>query len=289
MWRTLQFLPAAQEKMLLKANLCEADAIIFDLEDSIALEDKAGARTRLRGFLEGFQNPKGCGLVVRINPLDGLGDEDLRALSALKQIDAFLLPKADAEGVGQLDQLLWALEKEEGFPEGTFGIIALIESAGAVWNALAIAGASPRLQGMLFGAEDFTADMGIQRTPGGEEIAVARSLHAMAAKAAGIEAYDTPYPHVRDPEGLLRDTLQGKQTGMTGKAAIHPAQVSIINEAYSPTPEEVEYAKRILMAEKAALAEGKGVFALDGKMVDLPVIQRAKTVLALHEIMGNPR
>ena len=111
----------------------------------------------------------------------------------------------------------------------------------------------------------------------------------MAAKAAGIEAYDTPYPHVRDPEGLLRDTLQGKQTGMTGKAAIHPAQVPIINEAYSPTPEEVEYAKRILMAEKAALAEGKGVFALDGKMVDLPVIQRAKTVLALHEIMGNPR
>lgn len=287
MWRSLQFIPASDEKKLSKAELSRADALIFDLEDSVALDEKERARKTLFNFIGDFTKANDCGVIVRINSLDACGKEDLETLASLKRIDAFLLPKASAKNVKALGALLDDLEREFHMRDQSFAIIALIETAVGLWKAYETALASARVKGMLFGAEDFSTQMGIERTAGGDEIEVARNLHAIACRAAGVESYDTPFTDTKDSEALANDTIRGKKAGMTGKSAIHPCQIDIINRIYTPSEREVKQARRIVAAGKRAQREGKGAFAVDGKMVDVPIIQRAENLLNLIEAIGR--
>lgn len=283
MWRTLQFIPASSEKMLSKAGSSQADALIFDLEDSVAIDEKERARNLLRQFIENFENPNNCGIIVRINPFDTFGREDLKLLSRMEKINAFMLPKATCEDVKLLSDILDNAEKQYIFAAKKFRIIALIETAASMLDAYNIALSSDRMMGMLFGAEDFSTQMGMIRTTAGDEIYVARNLHAMACRAAGVEAYDTPFTDTKNKDTLAADTINGKKMGMTGKAAIHPAQVETINGIYTPTQEEVDKARRIIAANEEAKREGKGAFSVDGKMVDAPVVRRAENLLALYD------
>ena len=282
MWRTLQFIPASREKMLNKAQESSADALIFDLEDSVTLDEKEKARNMLKDFLLRFENEKNKGIIVRVNSLDTYGEEDLDVLSAVNSIDAIMLPKAERYSVCELDKRLAAIETHRGLPENRLTIIPLIETVVAVFDAYQTALSSERVQGMLFGAEDFSAQMGIVRTVQGSEISTARSLFAMACKAAEVEAYDTPFTDVKDEDGLILDTKNGKSLGMTGKAVIHPKQTETVNRIYTPTLDEVSKAERIIHANEAAKREGKGAFAVDGKMIDAPIVRRAENVLKLY-------
>lgn len=278
MWRTLQFIPTSSEKFLGKATQSHADAIIFDLEDSVQIDMKGKARLLLKSFLDAFSNQLSCGVVIRINQVDVCGIADLKTFINFDKVDAFMIPKANVENIHIVDKFL--NEKNEGKKRG---IIPLIETPESVLNALNIAKASDRVVGMLFGAEDYSSAMGVPRTLEGQEIFVARNLHAIACVAAGVEAYDTPYTGIKDLEGLKFDTQVGKKIGMTGKAAIHPSQIDIINDIYKPSEAEIAHALKILEAKKIADAEGKGAFSVDGKMIDAPIIKKALKVLELSK------
>jgi citrate lyase subunit beta/citryl-CoA lyase len=160
-------------------------------------------------------------------------------------------------------------------------VFALVESALGIENALAIASSHKRLGGILLGAEDLTAELGARRTAKGDEILYARSRIVMACRAAGIRAIDTPFPFVADPEGLDADAAFAAQLGFDGKAAISPHHVTAINSAFSPTPEQINWAGRVTAVARRAAEEGKGVVSLDGMMIDLPVIKRAERILSL--------
>ncbi|MGB4537790.1 MAG: CoA ester lyase, partial [Bacilli bacterium] len=197
---------------------------------------------------------------------------DLEAVFSDK-IDAVILPKADAAACGRLREALLRLEKERRISK-SIGIIPLIESARAVLAADSLASLSG-VVGLMLGAEDFTADMEIERSKSGEEISYPRARIAIAARANRVIAVDTPFTDVNDEDGLASDAARARALGMSAKAAIHPRQVEIINRVFSPRPAQIEWATRVLEKSKAE----KGVFSLDGKMVDQPVIERAKTII----------
>lgn len=276
MWRSLQFVPASSEKFLGKANQSSADALIFDMEDSVQIDVKDDARVLLKSFLDTFANEKKAGIIIRINQVDVCGMQDLETFIKCGNVDAFMVPKANVENISIVDKFL---NENEG--DKRIGIIPLIETPEAVLNAFSVAKASDRVVGMLFGAEDYSASMGVARTVEGKEIFVARNLHAIACVAAGVEAYDTPFTSIKDEEGLRFDTQEGKRIGMTGKSAIHPSQAEVINDVYTPSEAEVAHALKIMEAKRVADAEGKGAFSVDGKMVDAPIIKKALKVLEL--------
>lgn len=283
MFKSLLFIPANNEKLLNKAEKSEADTIIFDLEDSVLESEKSNARNLLFDFLQSFENKDEKKIIVRINQTNTVGQDDIQKLGSIKSVDAFMLPKADEKNIVTLEKWLDKTEMEHNVENGTFGIFPLIETPGSILNIQAITQASKRIIGMLFGAEDFTTFMGIQRTIEGDEIFVARNLFAMACSAAGIEAIDTPCTEIKDRELIELDARNGKRIGMTGKAAIHPVQVPIINEIFHPNEEELRTAREIVDASEAALKEGKGAFSVSGKMIDLPIVERAMKVINAAE------
>lgn len=283
--RSLLFLPGNNPGMLQSASILGADGVILDLEDAVNINEKDAARTLVREAMK-TMDFSGCELIVRINPMDScFGETDIREIAPLKP-DTLLLAKADEEAVKKASTLLDTIEMEEGIEIGAIKLMALIESAYGVENVYSIINSSKRVNGVLFGAEDYTADLGIKRTKLGEEIFYARNKIATACKAKRISAIDTPFTDTDDAEGLLKDTLKGKSLGMTGKAAINPRQIEIIHEAYAPSKEEVNHALRVLRAVEKAEAEGLGVFSLDGKMVDAPIIARAQNTLNLARVLG---
>jgi citrate lyase subunit beta/citryl-CoA lyase len=172
---------------------------------------------------------------------------------------------------------------------GTIKVIPWIESARAIMNVQQMAVASPCIIAIAFGAEDFTNDMGIQRTDSGEEVYVPRATVPIAARAAGIASLDSPYVTFRNSEGLKQDAQLARQLGYNGKFAIHPSQIDTINETFSPNPEDIEYTRRVVQAWKEAEAAGRGSLDLDGKMVDVPVVKRARNLLALVESINQQR
>jgi citrate lyase subunit beta/citryl-CoA lyase len=181
--------------------------------------------------------------------------------------------------------LLGDAERAAGLPDGHLKIIAWIETAKGVSSAREVAEATPRMLGLAFGAEDFTADMGITRTKTGEEVAVAKAMTAIAARAADILAFDTPDPDFRDIPGLMAEANRAKSIGFKGKFCIHPAQIVPVNEVFQPSKLEVEHARRVVAAFDEARAKGSAAIALDGKMVDTPVWKRAVKVLEVAEAM----
>lgn len=276
--RSRLYLPGDQPKLMLNAAIHQPDGLILDLEDSVAPTKKDDARILVRNALRALDF-KGCERMVRINQLP-LGLTDLEEILPQKP-DVLLLPKMEtAEQIRQIDakvdEILQKLpEKREVF------FMPVIESALGIVNAYQIAAASPRNIGLGIGLEDYTADIGAQRTNEGRESFYARSVIVNAARAAGIQPIDTVFSDVQDTEGLIASVKEAKGMGFDGKGCIHPRQIKPIHDAFAPTEEEIAKAKKIVLAFEEAEKKGLGVVSVGSKMVDPPVVKRAIRVIDL--------
>ena len=283
--RTMLFMPGNNPGMLQNAAVLGADSIILDLEDAVSIPEKDSARILVREAIKNIDYSN-VEVVVRINALDNeFGPMDLEEISRVKP-DALMIPKADEDSIKKVHEVLNDIEEQEGFEAGTLKIIPLVETAYGLETVYNIIKASNRVIAVLLGGEDLTADLGIKRTKDGEEIFYARNKVATACKALRVDAIDTPFTDTNDYEGLRRDSEKAKSLGMTGKAAINPRQIDTIHTSLAPSENEIKHALRILDALEEAKKEGKGVFSVDGKMVDAPVINRALSTVNLAEILG---
>ena len=284
--RSLLYIPGNNPGMIQNCSIYGADGVLLDLEDSIALAEKDAARKLVRGALRALDFG-GVERVVRINGRDTpFFEKDLAEVVPARP-DAVRLPKVDGpEDVLAADRIITRLEKENGIEPGTVRIMAMLETARAVANAVAIAGSSPRLSALTLGGQDLAADLGIKATKDGRELLYAKGAVIIAAKAAGLAAYDTVYTDVNDLSGLLAATREAVALGFSGKAAIHPSQVPVIHEAFAPTEDEVRKARAVVRAAREAEARGAGVVALDGRMIDAPVVAQAERTLELARLAG---
>jgi citrate lyase subunit beta/citryl-CoA lyase len=280
------YIPGNSPGMIQNAAVFGADMVMIDLEDAVALSEKDAARDIAAGFLRDYDFGD-LPVVVRINGADTPHFEaDLEAIVPLKPF-AVRLPKCQSPAdVTTVDARMGEIEGRFALPVGAVPIHAMLESALGIENAYAIATASSRVKALTLGGQDLTADLGIQKTRDGWEFFYARSRVVMAAKAAGIDAFDTVWTDFNDPEGLFRETRQIVELGFTGKAAIHPSQVEIIHRAFRPDAKEVRKAERIVAAALEAERQGRGVVAVDGKMVDGPIIARARHLIDLAGLYG---
>ena len=278
--RSLLFVPGHRREMIAKAAAAGADAVILDLEDGVAPGEKDAARRTVAAALDGSL-PEHLVVFVRVNSTgSGLLDADLRG-AARARMDGVCLPKCDAPAeIQALAVRLLSVEDRLGLPRGRLRILALVETARGVLNAPAVARESPRVWGVVFGAEDFTADAGLPRTREGTELAAARSAVSLAAHAAGVEAIDGIFADFRDEPGLVADTAAARRLGYTGKTVIHPAQIAPVHRVLAPAEDEIATARRIVDAFAQAEAAGSGIVVVDGAMVDRPVAVRAQRVLA---------
>jgi citrate lyase subunit beta / citryl-CoA lyase len=283
--RSLLFVPATGGSKLDKAMASGADAVILDLEDSIAPERKAHAREAALEYLKAMQAKKQRPrLLVRINGLDtGMTDADLDVIVAGAP-DAVLFPKAEGGAtVTHLDAKLTAREAIAGLPEGSIKILAqTVESAMGLFTAGTYRNASPRLIGMTWGPEDLSAELSAEanREPDGtltEPYRLARSFCLFGAAAAKVRAIETIHVDFRNTEVLRRDTEMARRDGFVGRLAIHPAQVPVINEVFTPSQEQIEKAKSVVAA--FAAQPGAGAVGVDGKMYDRPHLVRAQALL----------
>lgn len=284
--RTLLYVPGNMPSMLQNIPLFQCDGVIIDLEDAVPLSEKDAARILVKRYLESYKE-RNKEILVRINGLDTKWAlDDLKAI--LPGIpNGIRLPKADTpEIVERLDTLLTEYEEELGLELGYFKILPSIETAQGVINATLTARASPRLIGLAFGAEDYTATMEINRTKGGEELFNARMNVLWAAKAAGIQAIDSIFADVNDMEALRVETELIKRLGFTGKCLVNPRQTDVIHEVFAPKQEEIDYALQVMDAIKRAREMGTGVISLKGKMVDMPIVIRAARVLRTARAHG---
>ena len=283
--RSMLFMPGNNPGMLQNAGILGADSIILDLEDAVSLTEKDSARILTREAIKNIDYVN-VEVVVRVNPFDTeFAKEDIDVIARVKP-DALMIPKATEEELVAIDKILTTIEAEEGFEKGSIKLLPIIETAYGVENVYNIIKSSDRIVGVLLGGEDLTSDLGIKRTKEGEEIFYARNRVAIACKAMKVDSIDTPFTDTNDFEGLEKDTKKAKSLGLTGKAAINPRQIDTIHDVYAPSVEEIKYAKRVLEAMEEAESEGKGVFSLDGKMIDAPVINRAKNTVELAMLLG---
>jgi citrate lyase subunit beta / citryl-CoA lyase len=284
--RTMLFMPGNNPGMLQNAAIMGADSVILDLEDAVSISEKDSARILVKEAIKNIDY-SGVEVVVRINPLDNeFGAVDVDVIARVKP-DALLVPKADENQIIEVNSLLDKIEEEEGFEKGSIEIIPIVETAYGLENVYGIIKASKRVTAVLLGAEDLTADLGIKRTKEGNEIFYARNKVATACKALRIDSIDTPFTDTNDSEGLEKDTEKAKSLGMSGKAAINPRQIDTIHSVFAPTDGEIRHAQRIIEAMEEAKREGKGVFSLDGKMVDAPIINRALSTIEMARLVGK--
>jgi citrate lyase subunit beta/citryl-CoA lyase len=278
--RSPLFVPSIVPRFVERAPNAGADLICLDLEDSVPPTEKANARRAAAEALDSMPRT-GYLMFVRVNGLHtGLLEEDLLAV-VKPGLEGISLPKADsAATIQRVDHYLTLLERERGLETGTVKVIPWIETALAIVNAGQICTASPRLIGASFGGEDFTADMGIQRTKAGREIEWPRAQVAIICRAAGILAIDTPEADYSDPVQLEQDSLLARSLGYHGKCCIHPSQVEVINRIFWPTEEEVAQARAVVeLFEKEGIEKGRAAIAHQGMMIDWPIYTRAKQLL----------
>ena len=282
MRRSMWFLPGNSPNILLNADFLGSDSIILDLEDAVAPTEKDAARILVRNAITSLGYTRE--VIVRINPVESpYWQKDLREIIPVKP-DMIMPTKVGcAADVKVVSDYITQLEKEFGMEEGGVKMIPLIETAMGVENAYEIASADPRVTAIFLGGEDFTADMRCKRTKEGTEIFYARSRMVLAARAAGVDVYDTPWTDVEDYDGLIEDAKFAKSLGFTGKSSISPRHIPFINEVFSPTEEEIQYARDVFDCIEKAKAEGKGVVSLHGKMIDAPIVARARQVLEAAE------
>lgn len=275
--RTVLFSPGDQPDLMRNAPSSDADVVAFDLEDAVPPEKKGAARDAIRRVVSELSTD--CEVCVRVNPLDEGGREDIAALfgeGGADAIDSVMLPKVpNADAVRRLSECLRA-------HGATRPVLALLETAAGVLHAEAIATAAPT-DCVLLGAEDLSADIRATRTEAGTEITHARQHVVLAAGYAGVDAIDTLYTDYKDTDGLRTDVTRARDFGFDGKMAIHPAQVPVINDAFTPDQDRVEWARGVLDAREQAREEGRGVFSYDGEMIDAPLIAQAEDVIERAE------
>ena len=289
MRRSMLFLPGNNPNMLINGNCLGADAIIFDLEDAVSPAEKDAARLLVRNTLR-YMDFRGCEKIVRINSIDTPYWMDDIAVVLPWKPDILLLPKTGtAADVLEADRYITQLEEQLDYERNTVKLMPLIETALGVENAFAIATASKRVCALFLGAEDLTADLQCKRTKEGKEIFYARTRLVMAARAAGVEVYDTPFTDVNDDEGIRVDAAFAKSLGFSGKSSISPRHVEVINQVFSPTQEEIDYAYEVMDAITLAKQQGKGAISLRGKMIDAPIVTRAQQTIAMAQALGMRR
>ena len=286
MRRSMLFLPGNAPKMIINGNYLGSDAVIFDLEDAVAPDQKDAARLLVRNVL-GTLDFSLVETIVRINSIDtAYWQKDVQEILP-KKPDIIMLPKTGtAQDVLTVDAYLTEMEAKLGYEKNTVRLMPLIETALGVENAFSIASASDRVIALFLGAEDLTADLRCQRTKEGREIDYARQRLVVAARAAGVDVYDTPFTDVNDDEGIVADATYAKSLGFTGKASISPRHVDAINTVFSPTKKEILYAYEVMEAIALAKEQGKGAIALRGKMIDAPIVNRAQQTIAAAEALG---
>lgn len=282
--RSLLFAPGNSERKAVKALASAADAVILDLEDSVALAAKDAARATVAALLPGLTRP---GVMVRVNPRGTPWYFADLAAAVPGRPAAIMLPKCTgAADLLALDHHLEALEATAGLPIGGIGVLPIVtETAASVLALATCPQAAHRVLAFCFGAEDFSADLGIgARRPDGSyppPVAHARAALLVMAAAAGRPAIDTPWPDPRDPAGLARETAEAAADGFAGKLCIHPDQIAPVNAAFLPAPERIAWARRVIAG--FAANSGAGVFTLDGKMIDRPHLRLAERILAAGE------
>jgi citrate lyase beta subunit len=278
--RSVLFMPGDSLRKISKATQIEVDAIVMDLEDGVALNRKEEARQTINKALRTVAFGRRERL-VRINPLQtGWGYTDLQVTLAGRP-DGYVIPKVEStEQVQLVSDYLTESEQARGWPAGLVRLLAIIETAKGVLHAGQIAQASPRLEALMFGAEDLAGDIGATRSRAGWEVFYARSAVIIAAAAFELQAIDMIFTDLNDLAGLEEECLFAKQLGYSGKMAIHPRQVEVINRVFAPSPQEIEQARRLIQAHADQQAGGVGAFEFEGKMVDMPMLKAAHRILA---------
>lgn len=284
--RTSLYAGGTSPVKMIQAGFYNEDCLVYDLEDSVSAGEKDAARFLVYNAVK-YQRPKDKYIIIRVNGLYSKElDEDLEA-SVRARPDAIRLPKVEyANEVKRVDEKITAIEKKAGLPVGGVKLWCNIESYLGVLNAREIAKASPRVEAMALGAEDFTASMSAQRTKPGWEIFYARNAILMACREAGISAQDAVFSDINDQEGLEKDLEMTRTLGFDGKTCVHPRQIDEVNACFTPSPKEIRNAQRVLEALEEAARNHTGVCTLDGGMVDKPMELRARSTLAKAEAAG---
>ncbi|MCX6098759.1 MAG: aldolase/citrate lyase family protein [Candidatus Bipolaricaulota bacterium] len=281
--RSRLYAPGNNPRILVGIELHGADCVLVDLEDSVPPAEKPAARVLVKHLLCAIDFPNE--VWVRINPLSLGGADDVREV-LLARPHGVALPKVEScDDVVALSKELAETEEAVGAPLGSTWIMPIVETAKGVLHAEEIAAADPRVAVVAFGAEDFTRDVGARRTP--DALLFARSMIVAAAKAAGVQASDTVYADVDDEVGLAAEAKLARDLGFDGKGAIHPGQVPALHAAFTPSEKEMDEARKIVAAAEEAEARGIGAIAIGGKMIDRPVLERAKRALRLADRLGG--
>jgi citrate lyase subunit beta/citryl-CoA lyase len=281
--RSRLYLPGNQAKLMLNAGIHQPDAIILDLEDSVVRSEKDSARLIVRNALRHL-NFFGAERMVRINQ-GGTGLKDLEAVIP-HNVHLILVPKVEEESqLTEVDEKIQSVCKNCSRKEPVY-LMPILESATGILNSLEIAKASKNNVAIAIGLEDYTADIGVERTNKGRESLFARSQVVNAARSAGIQAIDTVFSDVNDEDALRKSVREAKELGFDGKGCIHPRQIKPIHDEFSPTESEIKKAKIIVMAFHQAEAKGLGVVSLGSKMIDPPVVKRAQNTISLAVSMS---
>jgi len=288
--RTALFVPGNRPDRIEKAFNTEADVIIIDLEDSVPLSEKESSRSNVREKVPQFADRI---ILVRVNELGSPFIKGDLEETIVEGVNGIILPKVEkADDIHDINKLLLEVEKKRSLPEGSIHLFPLIESAAAVQHVYDIVSTKTkpeRIYTVAFGAADYTLDMGIEMTMEGNELFYARSKIAIACRAAGISPpIDTPFMiDLKNTEALISDARRAKELGFQGKLVIHPQQVEPCNRIFSPTPEEIAKAEKIVHAFEEAEAAGVAAIQLEGKFIDYPVVKRSKNILALATAIGK--
>ena len=290
--RTALFVPGNRPDRIVKAFGTGADVVIIDLEDAVPLSEKESSRPNVREKVAEFADRM---ILVRTNALgSAFVDGDLDE-AIVEGVNGIILPKVErADDITKINTLLIEVEKNRSLPEGSIRVFPLIESAAGVQHIYDIVSTKTkpeRIYTVMFGAADYTLDMGIEMTMGGNELFYARSSIAIACRAAGIAPpVDTPFMiDLKNTEALISDARRAKELGFQGKLVIHPNQVEPCNRIFSPLPEEIKKAEKIVKAFEEAEAAGMAAIQLEGKFIDYPVVKRSKDILALAATIDKKR
>lgn len=285
--RALLYMPGDDMRKIQKATTLGVDCICMDMEDGVALNRKAEARQTIAQALQSL-NFGAAERLARINAIGSGFESDDLAVVLPARPDGIVIPKVEyAEQIQWVSQMIAGYEELYGWSKESICLLAVVESARGVVNLPQIASADPRLQAIIFGAEDFAGDIGATRTREGWEVFYARSAVVTYAAAYDLQAIDMVYIDFQDIEGLRREAEQGARMAFSGKQIIHPNQVAPVQEAFTPSDEAIAYALRVQQAFEEHQKAGKGAFALDGKMIDAPIMKSAQRVLAMARAAGK--
>ena len=288
--RSWMFVPGHRQKMIDKAVGLNADAIMLDIEDGVAPNEKDAARKNIAESL-GREKPAGSpARYVRINAIGHPRmDADLEAVIR-PGLEGLVCPKVDTvEEVQKVDAILNERETKNGLAKGSVKLLIAIESPKGLYNAPAIAAASPRVGGLLFGAEDFGREINLPAIREGEarDLIFARSTIVIAAASAHVQAIDGVWVDLNDSEGLVGFANQSRRLGFSGMSCIHPSQVDAINRTFSPTAAEIDYCQKVLQAFEEANARGDGSIAFGGQLIDRPIVERARRTIEMAKSLGQ--